>query len=186
MAVIAQIGSGDVAYEIIFYLHILSAIIGLGTVFLNGLYGQQALNRRGAEGAAIGQVNLAVSNVAEIFIYAVFVTGLLMGIMADDGTGIELSDSWLSVSMLLFIIAIGLSHGLLRPTVKKLNAAMAATTATAETDTAPAGPEGSSTGVKEMDIDALAKRAATTGAALNLITIVILYLMVWKPGSGLG
>jgi hypothetical protein len=182
MSVIAQIGSSDLAYEVIFFLHILTSIIGLGTVFLNGLYGQQALSRRGREGAAIGQANLAVSNVAEIFIYAVFVTGLLMAIMADDGTGIEISDSWLSVAMLLFIVAVGISHGVLRPSVKKLNAAL---TATADADALAPGAETSGPAAQDMEIDALSKKVAAAGGALNLITVVILYFMVWKPGSGL-
>jgi hypothetical protein len=177
MTVVAQVqlvGSSDsVAYEIVFYLHVLSAIIGFGTVFLNGLYGQQALSRRGREGAAIGQATLAVSNVAEVFIYAVFLTGLLMGIMADEP--VSLGDTWLSISMLLFIIAIGISHGLLRPNVKKLNAALAA--AADGSSPGNAGPE-----TQELQIDAFNRKVAMGGGILNVIMVVILYLMVWKPG----
>ena len=172
MNVIAQMaGSQDFLYELIFFLHILTAIIGLGTVFLNGMYGQQALSRRGRGGAAIAEANWAVSNVAEYFIYAVFVTGLLMGIMADEGTGVEISEGWVSAAMLLFIVAIGISHGLLRPSLKKLNAALVATADDAET------------GSDEATIDALSKKVAMAGGILNVLTIVILYLMVWKPGA---
>ena len=181
MNLIAAIGSDDMAYEIIFFLHILGAIIGFGTVFLNGLYGQQAVSRRGSEGAAISQANLAVSNVAEIFIYSVFVTGLLLGIMAKEGTGIELSDAWLSAAMLLFIIGLGISHGVLRPSVKKLDAALAADAATdarASVSPDPAAPETS--------IDELGKKVAAAGGIENVIFVVILVLMVWKPGAGLG
>ena len=144
------------------------------------MYSQQALSRKGREGAAIGQATMAVSNVAEIFIYAVFITGLLMAIMADDGRGIEISDSWLSLSMLLFIVAVGISHGLLRPSVKKLIAAVADTEATSQ------GAESSGSDAQEMAIDALNKKVAFASGTLNVITIVILYLMVWKPGAGLG
>ena len=179
MIMSTQLGSNDLAYEIIFFLHILSAIVGFGTVFLNSMYGRQALDRRGREGAAIGQATLAVGNVAEIFIYAVFVTGLLMGIMADDGSLIELSDAWLSAAMLLYIIALGITHGVLKPSVKKLNAALAAT---ADAQAIPQGAESSSAATPEVQIDGLNKKVASASGALNVLMIVILVLMVWKPG----
>lgn len=182
MSVIAQsnlIGdaiSDSLLYQIIFFLHVLSAIIGFGTVFLNGIYGQQATTRRNAEGAAIGQATLAVSNVAEIFIYAVFVTGLIMGIMADEP--VSLGDLWLSMAMLLFIVGIGISHGVLRPSLKKLNALI--DTTGNDGQSVDAGTQGPAT--REMQFDALNKKVGAAGAALNILVIVILYLMIWKPG----
>lgn len=177
MSVIAQLaGSDDFLYELIFYLHVLTAIIGLGTVFLNGMYGQQALSRRGRGGAAVAEANWAVSNVAEYFIYAVFITGLLMGIMADEGSAAEISQSWVSIAMLLFIVALGISHGLLRPSLKKLNAILA------DEDGGTTSSGDAPETADEATVDALSKKVAVSGAVLNLLTLVILYLMVWKPG----
>ena len=66
-------------YKLFLVLHILSAIIGFGAVFLNAIYGQQARARKGREGLAISQANFLVSSIGMYFIYAVFVFGILLG-----------------------------------------------------------------------------------------------------------
>lgn len=52
---------GDNSYDLVLLLHILTAIIGFGAVFLNGLYGAQVRARRGSEGLAILQANFLVA-----------------------------------------------------------------------------------------------------------------------------
>ena len=46
------------------------AIVGIGTVMLNGIYGAETKKRPGPGGLAIAQANYRVSMVAENFIYA--------------------------------------------------------------------------------------------------------------------
>ncbi|MBM3671445.1 MAG: hypothetical protein FJW86_04580 [Actinobacteria bacterium] len=77
----------DTAYDITETLHIVCAIIGIGAVFLNGIYGRQAASRRGKEGLAIFQANFLVSKVAEYFIYAIFLFGVLMVTKPGLGAG---------------------------------------------------------------------------------------------------
>ena len=161
----------NTVYDIVFYLHILSAIIGYGGVFLNGLYAQQAATRSAREGSAIGAANMSVSNVAEIFIYANFAFGLILAIMAEDESPVGFDEPWLSLSMLLWIVAIALVHAVMRPAERAYNMDLVQQ---AE------GKEPGSTGV---DLDALNKKMGVTGAALNLLLVVVLYLMVFKPGA---
>ncbi len=71
-------------YKLVLVLHILTAIIGFGAVFLNGIYGQQARSRRGSEGLAISQANFLVSRIGQYFIYAVFIFGVLLVVLSDD------------------------------------------------------------------------------------------------------
>ena len=71
-------------YKLVLVLHILTAIIGFGAVFLNGIYGQQAKSRRGSEGLAISQANFLVSRIGQYFIYAVFIFGVLLVVLSDD------------------------------------------------------------------------------------------------------
>ena len=68
-----------------------------------------------------------------------------------------------------------LSHGVLRPTVKKLNALTA--------QLAAAGPMPGAGGppAEVAEVDALGKRAGLVGAVLNVIVVVVIALMVWKP-----
>ena len=59
-------------------LHILSAIVGLGAVMLNGIYAAQGQKRPGPPGRAISEANFAVSQVAEKVIYLIPVFGILL------------------------------------------------------------------------------------------------------------
>ena len=67
-------------YQFFLFLHILAAIVGFGSVVLNGVYAAQARQRGGREGLAIFQANAFVTmRIAEYAIYAVFVFGLITG-----------------------------------------------------------------------------------------------------------
>ena len=171
---------GDTPYRVVLLLHILTAIIGFGAVFLNALYGRAAERREGVEGLAIAEANYDVSQVAEYFIYAVPVFGILLVLMSDAGGHkvYEFSQAWISMSFLLYIVGLGLAHGVLRPNVKKMHALMR------ELVTGP--PGGGGGGGRPPQVDEIERRARTVGrtsAALNLLLVVILYLMIWRPGS---
>jgi uncharacterized membrane protein len=159
---LAASGPGTSVYRLFLFLHIATAIVGFGSVTLNGLYASKALRRSGAEGAAVSEVNYEVGKVAELSIYAVFVFGLIVGILGNNH-GLKFSQGWLSIAILLYIVAIGISHGVLIPTHRKLNEALR-------------------TGARSA-IDPLYKRAGAAGGTLNLILAVILFLMVFKPGG---
>jgi uncharacterized membrane protein len=163
-------------YDLLLFLHILAVVVGFGSVMLNGVYAAKAKRAGGREGVAIAETNTFVSDkVAEPFIYAVFVLGILLVLVGDEVW--EWDQAWINISMVLYIIGIGLSHALLRPTVKKLNALTA--------QLAAAGPMPAAGGPppEVAEVEALGKRAGLVGAILNVILVVIIYLMVFKPGG---
>jgi uncharacterized membrane protein len=164
---------GSDAYNIVKVLHILCAIVGFGVVTLNGLYGAQAKKRGGSEAAAIGQAVYRVSTVGEYFIYAVFVLGI--GLVAMGNNLFDFGQTWVWLSMVLYITGLGLSHGVLRPRVRRMNVLMVEL----------AGSSGSAGGPppQAAELEALAKQVATTEMALNLLLVVILVFMVFKPGG---
>jgi len=172
---ITAVGNQDTVYGLVLLLHILSAIIGFGGVMLNGLYAQQAQQRPGREGVAINQATFAVSKVAEIFIYLVFVFGVILVLLADEP--VSFGDLWVWLSMLLFIVAIGISHGMLYPAVRQINA-LAEELST--TEGPPPGGGGKPPQVTEME--ALGKRIGMADVLLKVLLVAILYLMIWKPG----
>src|SRR5205807_8308908 len=95
-------------YQFFLFLHILSAIVGFGSVVLNGVYAVQARQRPGREGLAIFQANEFVTmRIAEFAIYAVFVFGLITAILGDPY--IKFSQAWLSIAMALYIVGIAIS-----------------------------------------------------------------------------
>ena len=169
-------GSDDALYGFVLFLHILCAIAGFGGVMLNGLYGAEAKKRPGPGGLAIGQANYAVSGVAEKFIYAVFVLGIILVLIADDNT-IEFSDTWVWLSILLYVIAIGFSHSQQIPNARKMNALAEELVSGGPP---PAGAQGPPPQVAQME--ALGKKLAGGGIFLNLMLLAILYLMIFKPG----
>ena len=156
-------------------LHILTVVIGLGTVFLNGVYGAQIKARRGPEGLAIAEANLTVTKLAEWFIYAIPIFGIALVFMSDDV--IKFDETWVWLSLLLYIVAIGLSHGLLLPSVKRMHVLM-------KEMLAGPPPEGGPP-PQAAEMEKLGKKVGAVGATLNLLVVVIIVLMVFKPGSPL-
>jgi len=167
---------GDNSYDLLLLLHILVAIIGFGTVFLNGIYGAQAKARQGTEGLAIAQANLLVSRIAEYFIYAVIVTGVLLVLISDSAW--EFSQTWVWLSIVFYLAGIGISHGVLLPNVKRMVALM-------EQLAHMGPPPGGATGgppPQVAELEERGKRVGMASTALHLLLIAILYLMIFKPG----
>lgn len=162
---------GSDAYNIVKVLHILCAIVGFGAVTLNGLYGAQAKARGGVEAAAIGQAVYRVSVVGEYFIYAVFV--LVLALVGMGNNLFDFGQTWVWLSIVLYITGLGISHGVLRPRVKRMNALLV------EAAAAPGGGPPP----QAAELDALGKQLAATEMALNLLLVVILFFMVFKPGG---
>ncbi len=165
---------GSDAYNIVLVLHILCGIVGFGAVFLNGIYGQQAGARKGSEGLAISESNRLVSTVGEYFIYAVFLLGVALVLIGDDRWGF--GDTWIWLSMVSFLAAIGVSHGMLNPRVRKMLTLQRELVAMGGP---PAGAAGPPTQVTELE--RLGKQVGILGTVLNVVLVLILFFMVFQP-----
>ena len=123
--VLATYDSG--LYKFCLVLHILCAIVGFGAVFLNGLYGAadegaHAVGQSRPRRSAIYEANETVSKIGEYFIYAVFLLRLRGA--RPQRLGVEvLPDLGVAVGA-IYIVAIGLSHGVLLPAVKRMGVLM--------------------------------------------------------------
>jgi uncharacterized membrane protein len=163
-------------YKVVLLLHILCAIIGFGTVFLNGLYGREAKQRPGPGGAAITAANYNVSKIAEYFIYAVFVFGFALVGMSDKAW--KFGQTWVWLAIVLYLVGIAVSHVVLLPAARRMRD-LSAELATAGPP--PAGATGPPPQVAEMQ--QLGKRLGASSTFLHLLLVVILVLMIWKPGA---
>ena len=74
---------------------------------------------------------------------------------------------------MLYVIAIGISHAILIPGHKKINALLL------EMEQGPPPAGGPPPQVAELE--AIGKRMAAAGATLNVFVVVFLVLMIWKP-----
>lgn len=168
-------GIGSVAYKVVFLLHILSVIVGFGGVVLNGLYGAQAKMRPGPGGLAIGEANLAVSKVAEKVIMTVPVWGLLL-VLLSDGVW-ALGQLWVGGSLALFLGVLAFAVLVQVKNAERMNALAAELVAGGGP---PAGAAGPPPQVAMME--ALGRKLELGGAFLGVSLLVLLALMIFKPG----
>jgi hypothetical protein len=169
--VLAYEGGLSGFFKVFLVLHVLTAIVGLGGVILNGLYAAQAQKRPGPAGRAISEANYAVSNVAEKAIYLIPVFGLLL-VWTSNGA-FELSTTFVWLALLLFVAAIAVSHSVLIPGHKKVNSLLL------EMEQGPPPVGGPPPQVAQ--IQALGKKQAAAGTALDVVLTIIVGLMIWQP-----
>ena len=155
---------GDL-YNVVLVLHILASIIGFGGMFIAGFYGNESRNLPGREGLAVAQTTLKVTGqIPTVAVVAVPILGILLILLSEDT--IKFSALWVSLSFLLYFVLMGLATGLQVPTIRKMVAMRA-------------GAEGAQSG----QVQAMGKKVATVGAIVNVLWVVILILMVFKPGQ---
>jgi uncharacterized membrane protein len=155
---------GDL-YNAVLVLHILAAIIGFGGMFIAGFYGNEARTLPGREGLAVAQTTLKVTGrIPTVAVCAVPILGILLILMSEDA--IKFSEMWISLSFLLYIVLMGLATGIQVPTIRKMVAMRA-------------GADGAAS----MQVQAMGKKVATVSAVVNVLWVVILILMVYKPGQ---
>ena len=158
---IATIGSGP--YNFFLFLHIVAAIVGFGAVLLNGVYGAQAKKRPGPGGLAITEANFFVSTkIAEPVIYLVPLFGFALIGLSDSGW--TFSQTWIDVSLVLYVIGLANARLVLVPTTAKM------------IDMMRAGPP------DPAKMEAAGKRLAAAGGFAHLIFTAIMVMMIWKPG----
>jgi uncharacterized membrane protein len=163
-------------YKLLLLLHILAVIIGLGTVALNGLYGRETRQRRGKEGLAIAEATEFVSGIAQYVIYLIPVFGILL-VFASDKV-YSMSDAWISASLALFVVALGISHGVLGPNFRKMLGLMRELEAGPPAGAPPTGPP-----PQVAELERRGRTVGMAGASLNILLVVLTALMIWKPGG---
>jgi hypothetical protein len=107
---------------------------------------------------SVMQANFDVSAVAEKVIYTIPIFGLALVGMSDKVY--EFGQTWVWLSLVLYLAAIGISHGVMIPNSKKMLAGVS-------------GPDQAA---------ALEQKLAAGGMTLNLLVVAIIALMIWKPG----
>ena len=172
MSTLAEMGTDTGLYKVVLLLHILTAIVGFGGVILNGVYAAEGKKRPGPGGMAIAEANFAVSvKWAEKFIYAVPVFGIMLVVMSDGAWA--WGDTWIWTSLVLYVVALGLSHGILIPGARRINGLLG--------EMGQAGPPTGGPPPQVAQIEALGKRQGITSMVLDAALIVMLALMIWRP-----
>lgn len=162
-------------YKFILVLHLMAVIAGFGPTLLAPAFGAQAKARRGTEGLAIAEATFEViSKYAEWIIYSVPIFGILLVLVSDDA--IKFSDMWITLSFTLYIVALGLVHAVHFKNLKRMNVLMAELAAGPPPGAAGGGPP-----PQVAELEARGKQVALVGMVLNVLLVIIVFLMVWKP-----
>jgi hypothetical protein len=166
-------GTDTGIYKFLLVCHILVAIVGLGSVMLNGIYASQAQKRQGPPGRAVSEANFFVANIGEYFIYLIPVFGILLVIFSNKAWKFSTGFVWMA--LVLFALALAISHMVMIPNHKKINALLL------EMEQSP--PPAGGPPPQVAQIQALGKQLAIGGATLNIFVVLFLILMIWKPGT---
>src|SRR5829696_2609782 len=93
-----DVGLNSGIYKFLLVLHLIAVVVGFGSVMLNGVYAARAKRAGGREGVAIAEANTFVSDkVAELFIYAVPILGILLIVTSDEVW--KFDQKWISFSL---------------------------------------------------------------------------------------
>lgn len=154
------------------FLHIAAAIIAFGPTFVFPLIGAQI--ERHPESAKF-MVEL-MHKMETALIIPVALTMLVSGTGLIIAVNINLTKTpYLVVAIILYLIAVGIAFLNQVPTTSKLIAALAEMPPGGPPPGAPAGPP--------PHIAALINRAKVGGQVLTGILMIIIFLMVVKPGG---
>jgi uncharacterized membrane protein len=150
--IIAEIDSG--LYNFVKLLHILAAIVAFAPGFVWPML-TSGLRRAGKSlGPEANQV--ASDFTLKVQGPAAVLAGIFgIGLIGLSDSIIEFSDTWISISFVLWFILLGVVFGLLVPTYRKL-----------------AGGD-----------VAAEQRAAMFHGMLHLVLVLMLIVMIWKPGA---
>ena len=169
-------GSGSGPYKFVLVLHLVAAIVGFGGTTIAGIYGAKAAARRDREGVVIAETTYDVTqNWASWFVYAVPVLGILLILLSEDVW--KFSQAWISLSFFFYIVALGILHAAHLPNIRRMNALGAELVGGS-----PAGGAGGGPPPQVSELERRGRLAGLLGAVLNIMWVVIVVLMVWKPG----
>ncbi len=201
-------GTGSVLYRIILVGHLIAAVVGFGGLITHGLYHARAVRASANEAGPLMRATVAVSQIAHYGLYALLAFGVVLISLSDDAW--SFAAPWVSASFVVWFLIVGLLHGLVRPAQRRLQEL--ATRAendpiVVESCWGPAlaAEEGHGGPMTEDDLgvetspkqalsfeqwlsgqsgnEGLLGRLAMGELATQLLFVVALVLMVWKPGN---
>ena len=142
------------AYNLVLMLHILSAIVAFAPAFVWPVINAQT-RQRGVKVPAEVAGQVAVNNVLlhGPALVLTGVFGILLVVLSDEVW--EFSEPWISGAFLVWFALLGVLFGLLVPAERK---------------------------AADGDADA-GKKVSMFGGFVHILLLVVLYLMIFKPGA---
>jgi uncharacterized membrane protein len=158
-------------YNISLWIHISAAVVGLGATFAEAILFQVAMRMDPRNMPFVHRAQRAINQrLANPALLIILITGIIQVLDSDF---IDFSDAWISASFVIIIALGGLLGAYFIPTDKRLEAQAAE-----EIAAAGPGPVQLSQGY----LDKL-KQEGMMGVISGVLIIVVIFLMVVKPGA---
>jgi uncharacterized membrane protein len=150
---LALVPVNSFGYKLVFLLHILSVIVAFAPAFV-WPFASVKLKKEGKPvGPTIGA--LAAGNTAKVHGPALVLVGLFgFGLVGMSDKLFSFSQSWVMAAMVVWFLMLGIIFGMMLPAEKK----------------AAAGDESAD------------KIVSMAGGIMHLLLLVMLIIMIWKPG----
>jgi hypothetical protein len=159
-------------YQLFVLLHVICVVGGFGAIVYRSFVLDLARRRGFAAAAGVLAVFGQVVQVGEFLLYGAGVFGIAAA--ATGGSGTSFSRPWVSAALAVFVVMVGVLHGLVGPAERRYKAALL------ELAQAPAmAPPGRPPQLAEFD--RLYRRIGAGMGIFNLLLLGVLYLMVFKP-----
>lgn len=143
----------DTSYKFVFLLHIIAVVVSLAPATAHPLM-FTVVERR--NGDLVGLARLVSGLPSRVYMIAFLVAGVLgMGLISMSDDVWEWSQTWVWLALVVWAAAVGVQHALLFPAERAL-------------------AEGSAAAIQ---------RVKAVGSGLTVLVLVLLYLMVFKPGA---
>ena len=144
----------DTGYKIVLLIHMVAVLIALAPAVAHPVMYELEKRRDDGDVAALGRRMAAASRIYGVALLIAGIVGIGLISMSDDM--IAFGDTWIWLSLILWVVLNGVLHGVMIPAERALGA----------------GEEGAQ------------KRIESVGPILVVLALVLLYLMVVKPGGG--
>jgi len=155
-------------YDFALWIHVAAVVIAFGAPFIYPIILARVTN---ANPEALPGLYNAMIHAGRTLITGAYVVLFLAGAyLATDGD--LWSASWVSSSLLILILLIGLSHGLAMPTEKKLSA-IATSELVTHSSAAPM--------TFSADYEKAYRKLNLVGVISNVLVLIALFLMIVQP-----
>lgn len=173
-------GYDSFVYNVVLLLHLVAAVVGFGSSFVWPALAARARKMEPGQGYLLTSTALQLGKPLTTYpIYATGAFGLILVILsaADDFGPWGFDQTWISFALLLFIVAALIAAFLHYPNLKKMDELQARLVA-GEAKPSPNGPP-----AEVLELQERGKQAGMYGGLLHLLFLLLMILMVWKPGA---
>lgn len=170
-------------YNVVLVAHLLAVIVAVGSSFVWAAFSARARSMEPRDAHVINTNVLKLSTGMTSYpFYAAGATGTLLVLMTtiEDGPW-AFDQTWISLAFLLFIAAVLVALFLHKPNLKAIDQLEATLLAGGGTPGQAGGPP-----AEVVELEERGKQAAMYGGILHLLSLLLVIIMVWRPGAPFG